>query len=73
MPEPLGELPAGLLLQFFVEEIGPAISNQAVADAQTRLQQRVVDLAGELFADEFRYWFKAGVRRNTPVSAVQRA
>ena len=65
MPEPLGELPAGLLLQFFVEEIGPAISNQAVADAQTRLQQKVVDPAGELFADEFPYWPEADARRKT--------
>ena len=65
MPEPLGELPAGLLLQFFVEEIGPAIYNQAVADAQARLQQRVGDLAGELFADEFPYWPKADARRKT--------
>ena len=56
MAEPLGELPAGLLLRFFLEEIGPAIYNQAVADAQARLQQRVVDLTGELFADEFPYW-----------------
>ena len=35
LPEPIGDLPAGLLLNFFLEEIGPAIYNQAVGDAQT--------------------------------------
>ncbi len=56
MPEPIGELPASLLLNFLVEEIGPIIYNQAIGDAQRRLEQRVGDLSGELFADEFQYW-----------------
>jgi len=63
LPEPIGDLPAGLLLNFFLEEIGPAIYNQAIADAQTRLQQRVSDLNGELYADEFQYWAKADAKR----------
>ena len=63
MPEPIGELAAGLLLNFFVEEIGPVIYNQAVRDAQTRLQQRVADLEGELFEDEFQYWPRAEAKR----------
>lgn len=63
MPEPIGELAAGLLLNFFVEEIGPVIYNQAVRDAQTRLQQRVADLDGELFEDEFQYWPRAEAKR----------
>jgi uncharacterized protein (DUF2164 family) len=56
LPEPIGDLPAGLLLNFFLEEIGPAIYNRAIADAQVRLQLRISDLSGELFADEFQYW-----------------
>ena len=67
LPEPLGDLPAGLLLNFILEEIGPAIYNQAIRDAQTRLAQRVADLDGELFADEGQYWAKkgkSGLRRN---------
>jgi uncharacterized protein (DUF2164 family) len=56
MPEPIGELAAGLLLNYFLEEVGPAIYNQAIADAQTRMQQRVSDLNGELYADELQYW-----------------
>lgn len=34
MSEPIRDLPAGLLLTFFVEEIGPIIYNRAVADVQ---------------------------------------
>ena len=61
--EPIGDLPAGLLLNFFLEEIGPVIYNQAISDAQTRISQRVADLNGELYADEFQYWPRAGAKR----------
>jgi uncharacterized protein (DUF2164 family) len=64
LPEPIGELTASLLLNYFVEEIGPAIYNQAVADAQARLQQRVADLEGELYEEPFQYWNKAKTKRN---------
>jgi uncharacterized protein (DUF2164 family) len=63
MPDPIGDLPAGLLLNFILEEIGPTIYNQAIADAQTRMQQRVSDLNGELFADEFQHWIKVDAKR----------
>jgi uncharacterized protein (DUF2164 family) len=63
MDEPIGDLPAGLLLNFFLEEIGPAVYNRAIADAQARMEQRVVDLGGELFADEFQYWPRADAQR----------
>ncbi len=58
MPEPIGDLPAGLLLNFFMEEIGPVIYNHAITDAQARMEQRVSDLNGELYADAFQYWTK---------------
>lgn len=64
MTEPIGELPAGLLLNFFVEEIGPAIYNQAVADSQSRMQQRVADLDGELYEEAFQYWPKVRAKRS---------
>lgn len=63
LPEPIGDLPAGLLLQFIVEEIGPLIYNQAITDAQTRLQQRLIDLNGELYEEPFRYWPKLDSKR----------
>ena len=58
LPEPVGELPAGLLLNFFLEEIGPSIYNKAVADAQERMQMRITELDIEVHHDEFRYWRK---------------
>lgn len=61
--EPIGDLPAGLLLNFLLEEIGPVIYNRAIADAQTRLATRVADLNGELFADEFQYWTRVDAKR----------
>ena len=63
MPEPLRDLPAGLLLDFFIEEIGPAIYNQAIADAQARMSMRVADLNGELFADGFQYWPRVDAKK----------
>jgi uncharacterized protein (DUF2164 family) len=61
--EPIGDLRAGLLLDFFLEEIGPAIYNRAIGDAQVRMQQRVSDLEGELYADEFQYWVRLLAKR----------
>ncbi|HEY2469857.1 MAG TPA: DUF2164 domain-containing protein [Terracidiphilus sp.] len=63
--DPIGDLPAGLLLNFFLEEIGPVIYNQAISDAQARLSQRVVDLSGELYADEFQYWPRVDAKRKS--------
>jgi uncharacterized protein (DUF2164 family) len=63
LPEPIGDLSAGLLLNYFVEEIGPAIYNQAIADAQARLQDRVADLEGELYEKPFQYWHKVKAKR----------
>jgi uncharacterized protein (DUF2164 family) len=63
LQEPLGDLKAGLLLDFFLEDIGPAIYNQAIGDAQTRMQQRVADLDGELYSDEFQYWVRQAAKK----------
>ena len=63
MPDEIGTLAAGLLLDYFLEEIGPTIYNQAIADVQARLQERVAELDGELFADPFQYWNRLEQRR----------
>ncbi|HYK37932.1 DUF2164 domain-containing protein [Alloacidobacterium sp.] len=63
MREPIGDLPASLLLNFFLEEIGPVIYNQAISDAQARMQQHLLDLNGELYVDEFQYWPKVDNKR----------
>ena len=66
LPEPIGDLPAGLLLNFFLEEVGPLIYNRAVTDAQTRMAGRVADLSGELYEDEFQYWPRVDAKRKKP-------
>ena len=64
MEERIGNIAAGALLNFFVEEIGPVIYNRAVAEVQERLQHRVAELDIEVHEEEFQYWRKhEGVRR----------
>jgi uncharacterized protein (DUF2164 family) len=63
MEEKIGNVAAGGLLGFFVEEIGPLIYNQGVADAQERLQTRVSELDFEVHADAFTYWKKFDKQR----------
>lgn len=58
MEEPIGNIVAGALLNFVLEEIGPAIYNRAVADVQERLGARVAELDIEVHEDEFGYWRK---------------
>jgi len=58
LDEPIGNVAAGGLLGFFLEEIGPSIYNQAVADVQERLQARVAELDFEVHEEEFGYWRK---------------
>lgn len=61
--EPIGDLKAGFFLDYFLKEIGPAVYNQAIHDAQARLAQHVADLDGALFAEEFSYWQKKKTAR----------
>lgn len=52
----IGNIAAGALLGFMVEEIGPLIYNQAVREVQERLQERVQELDIEFHEDELQYW-----------------
>ena len=56
MDEPIGNITAGALLGFFLEEIGPLVYNKAVADVQQRLQARIQEIDLEVYEDEFQYW-----------------
>ena len=58
MDEHIGNIAAGALLGFFVEEIGPLIYNMAVAEVQERLQARVMEIDLEVHEDAFQYWRK---------------
>lgn len=65
MEEPIGNVAAGGLLGFILEEIGPSIYNQAVGDVQERLQARVAELDFEVHEEEFGYWRKYDKQRKT--------
>jgi uncharacterized protein (DUF2164 family) len=63
MDEPIGNVAAGGLLGFILEEIGPSVYNQAVADVQERLQARIAELDLEVHEEEFDYWRKFDERQ----------
>ena len=63
MDEKIGNIQAAALLNFFVEEIGPSIYNQAVLEVQERLQTRIMEIDIEVHEDEFGYWKKHEKRR----------
>jgi uncharacterized protein (DUF2164 family) len=63
----LGNVAAGALLGFFLEEIAPLVYNQAVADVQERLQQRIAELDIEHHEEAFGYW-----RRREPPAPRRR-
>jgi uncharacterized protein (DUF2164 family) len=52
----IGNIAASGLLGYFLEEIGPLIYNQAVAEVQERLQVRVSELDIELHEKPLMYW-----------------
>jgi uncharacterized protein (DUF2164 family) len=58
MEERIGNIAAGALLGFFLEELGPIVYNQAVCDVQERLQARISEVDIEVHEDEFQYWPK---------------
>ena len=70
MPQPVGDLAASLLLDFFLEELGPLVYNQTIAQAQARMLKYVSDLNGELYAEEFQYWLRLErKRKKKPLAA----
>jgi uncharacterized protein (DUF2164 family) len=52
----IGNIGAGALLSFFLEEIGPLVYNQAVRQVQERLQERIQELDIEFNEEELQYW-----------------
>ncbi len=63
MEERIGNMAAGALLGFFVEEVGPLIYNQAVTAVQERLQSRLAEIDLEVHEDAFGYWRKFDAQR----------
>ncbi len=56
LEQDIGDLKAGMLLDYFLKEIGPTVYNQAITDARAFFQGRVADLEGVCFEKEFSYW-----------------
>ncbi len=63
LDQKIGNVTAGALLGFILEEIGPSIYNRAVADVKERLLMRVEDVEFEIHEDEFQYWRKFEKRK----------
>jgi uncharacterized protein (DUF2164 family) len=58
MDEEVGELKARLLLDFCLREIGPTVYNQAVADAQAAMHDKIAEVETVCYESEFAYWKK---------------
>ncbi|WP_293776077.1 DUF2164 domain-containing protein [uncultured Oxalicibacterium sp.] len=58
MDEGIGDLRARMLLDFCLRELGPSIYNQAIADAQSAMQERIAELDVHCYEHEFSYWSK---------------
>jgi uncharacterized protein (DUF2164 family) len=63
LDQDVGDLKAGLLLEFFLKEIAPAVYNSAIDDARTFVQERLADMEGACNIEEFGYWARSTVRR----------
>ena len=53
LPEPLGELPAAMLLDFLLEEIGPALNNRGSGDGST--SEKFIGIGGKKVSRRSRF------------------
>jgi len=58
LDDEIGDLKASLLLDFVLAEMGPTLYNQAVSNAQKRLQDAVLDLDGTYHVPDPGFWNK---------------
>ena len=65
LSEMLGEIAAGSLLNYFLEELAPLVYNQAVTDVQDRMQKHIAEVHGEIYAEPFQYWPRLEKRRRS--------
>jgi len=50
--ENVGDLKAEMFVDFFIEKLGPKIYNQAIADASSFIQEKIIDLESILYVPE---------------------
>jgi len=72
LDEDIGDLKAGMLLDFCLREIAPTVYNRAIADAQAYFQGRVADLEGVCYEPEFAYWIPGPANRTGKKSGQER-
>jgi len=60
LDQEIGDLKAGLVFDYFVADIGPAIYNQAISDARVFFDERSADLTAVCYQAEFTYWERPG-------------
>jgi uncharacterized protein (DUF2164 family) len=53
LDDEIGDLKAGLLLDFILSELGPSVYNQAIADARAFFDERLGDLSAICYQEEF--------------------
>jgi uncharacterized protein (DUF2164 family) len=56
----MGEMKAGFILSYFLEEIGPFVYNKAISDAENFLAEKVADLSASCYEQGLNYWKKKG-------------
>lgn len=52
----IGDLKAGGVLDFIVEDVGPTVYNQAIGEARAFFDERAADLAAICYQTEFAFW-----------------
>jgi uncharacterized protein (DUF2164 family) len=60
MDQDIGDLKAGMLLDYVLAELGPSVYNIAVADARAFFEARAADLDAVCYRAEFPYWPHSG-------------
>ena len=58
LEEDIGDLKAMRVLEFCLREVGPSVYNQAVADTQGYMLDRVSELGDVRYQQEFDFWKK---------------
>lgn len=60
----IGDLKASLILDYFLTEHGPAVYNQAIADARAFFDDRSADLAAVCYKPEFPFWERSSAKKS---------
>ncbi len=53
--EEVGDLKAGFLVDYFIALVGPSAYNQGVKDAQAFMQDKLMDLEGEVYEPDLEF------------------